>query len=65
MCKEEPSALRHRNPAHGIHVPEMNADEAIAMYHAWRQRVVGSRKTRADTIEELYVQLRDPPVRHN
>jgi len=38
----------------------MTADEAIATYQEWRTRVIGNRRTKADTMEELYAQLREP-----
>jgi hypothetical protein len=60
MCEEEPRVPRQRNPADDYRVPDMTADEAIATYQEWRIRVIGNRKTKADTMEELYAQLRDP-----
>lgn len=62
MCEDEPRVPRQRNPSHDTFVPEMSGEEAIAIYQEWRNRVIGDQKTKADTIEELYVQLRDPSV---
>jgi hypothetical protein len=51
-----------QDPPHPGAVLEMSGDEAVFIYQEWRNRVIGSRKTKADTMDELYAQLRDVPV---
>lgn len=59
---EEPRVPHQRNITEDDYVPAMSGDEAVAAYQEWRRRVIGVRKTKADTMEELYIQLRDPSI---
>lgn len=64
MDEVVPRIPQRRNPSYGDQVPEMSGEEAMAVYRAWRRRVIGDKDTRAQTMIELCVQLREPDNFH-
>lgn len=64
MSEGEPRIPLGRNPSHGEQIPDMSGEEAIAIYRAWRKRVIGEQDTRAHTMVELFAQLREPEGHH-